>query len=70
MEITSESVDLYMNMGGFMMIDTGRDKIHADEQFVASKRVCDKLELDGLVVAGDTTQTQKKSTPLTTSRWR
>eukprot|EP01121_Diplochlamys_sp_Union-15-3_P020055 TRINITY_DN769_c0_g1_i2.p1 TRINITY_DN769_c0_g1~~TRINITY_DN769_c0_g1_i2.p1 ORF type:complete len:408 (+),score=76.42 TRINITY_DN769_c0_g1_i2:693-1916(+) len=34
------------------MIDTGRDKIEKDDQFQASRNVCESLDLDGLVIAG------------------
>eukprot|EP00448_Togula_jolla_P007956 CAMPEP_0170595746 /NCGR_PEP_ID=MMETSP0224-20130122/14730_1 /TAXON_ID=285029 /ORGANISM="Togula jolla, Strain CCCM 725" /LENGTH=1184 /DNA_ID=CAMNT_0010919955 /DNA_START=16 /DNA_END=3570 /DNA_ORIENTATION=+ len=42
----------YRNTGGFDMIGSGRHKIESPEQFVASREVCEKLELDGLVIIG------------------
>jgi len=52
MEITSEYMDLYRNMGGFDMIRSGRHKIETPEQFKDSLDVVNKLDLDGLAVIG------------------
>ncbi len=38
--------------GGFDMIGTGRDKIESPQQLASSKAVCEKMDLDGLVVIG------------------
>jgi len=51
-EITEQHVKAFKNMGGFHMIDSGRDKIQTAEQFASSAAVCDKLKLDGLVIVG------------------
>lgn len=51
-ELDAEYIRPYRNQGGFDMIGSGRDKIETQEQFRASKAVCDKLELHGLVVIG------------------
>eukprot|EP01120_Amphizonella_sp_Union-15-10_P005971 TRINITY_DN1848_c0_g1_i1.p1 TRINITY_DN1848_c0_g1~~TRINITY_DN1848_c0_g1_i1.p1 ORF type:complete len:579 (-),score=112.60 TRINITY_DN1848_c0_g1_i1:34-1770(-) len=51
-QITEETIKDYINLGGFNMIDTGRDKIEKDEHFVSSRKVCEELDLDGLVIAG------------------
>ena len=51
-KIDDKFMDQYRNMGGFDMIGSGRDKIKGDDQFQASARVCNELELDGLIVIG------------------
>jgi pyrophosphate--fructose-6-phosphate 1-phosphotransferase len=51
-EITSSLVDAYRNMGGFSMIKTGRTKIDSKEKIDLSRKVCQKLGLDALVVIG------------------
>lgn len=51
-KIDDQFMDQYRNMGGFDMIGSGRDKIKGDEQFQASAKVCNDLELDGLIVIG------------------
>ncbi|MCP3900901.1 MAG: phosphofructokinase [Desulfobacteraceae bacterium] len=51
-EITSSLVDAYRNMGGFSMIKTGRTKIDSKEKIDFSRKVCQKLKLDALVVIG------------------
>ena len=38
--------------GGFDIIGTGRDKIETPAQLAASRSVCERLGLDGLVVIG------------------
>ena len=52
MEITSDYMDQYRNMGGFDMIKSGRHKIETPEQFEASLKTVDTLDLDGLAVIG------------------
>lgn len=52
MEIKSDYMDLFRNMGGFDMIRSGRHKIETPEQFKASLDIAEKLELDGLAVIG------------------
>ena len=51
-EITSSLVDAYRNMGGFCMIKTGRTKIDSKEKIDLSRKVCQKLKLDALIVIG------------------
>lgn len=51
-EITSILVDAYRNMGGFTMIKTGRTKIDSKEKIDLSRKVCQMLKLDALVVIG------------------
>ena len=51
-EITSEYMDLFRNMGGFDMIRSGRHKIETPDQFASSLQQANKLGLDGLAVIG------------------
>ena len=51
-EITSELVDTYRNLGGFTMIRTGRTKIDTQEKMALSRQTCRDLGLDALVVVG------------------
>ena len=51
-ELTAERVDEYRNLGGFAMIKTGRTKIDTDEKIALSKKTCQSLGLDALVVIG------------------
>lgn len=51
-ELTQETIDHYRNMGGFDMIRSGRHKIETDEQKQQSLEICEKLNLNGLVVIG------------------
>ncbi|PFH35077.1 phosphofructokinase PFKII [Besnoitia besnoiti] len=51
-ELTPEIIDRYRNMGGFDMIRSGRHKIETEEQKEKSLEVCEKLNLNGLVVIG------------------
>ena len=52
MEITDSYMDQFRNMGGFDMIRSGRHKIETPEQFEASVKTVDALDLDGLAVIG------------------
>jgi len=52
MEISSDYMDKYRNMGGFDMIRAGRHKIETEEQFANSLKYCSQLDLDGLAVIG------------------
>jgi len=52
MEICSDYMNLYRNMGGFDMICSGRHKIETPEQFASSLKNATDLDLDGLVVIG------------------
>ena len=51
-ELNDEMVSKYLNMGGFDIIGSGRDKIHSDEQFASSLQNCEAMNLNGLVVIG------------------
>ena len=51
-EITTDFIDNYRNMGGFDMIRAGRHKIESEKQFQNSLRNCNSLDLDGLAVIG------------------
>lgn len=51
-EIESDYMDQFRNMGGFDMIRSGRDKIEKPEEFESSLKYCNNLNLDGLVVIG------------------
>ena len=51
-KIDDKFMDEYRNMGGFDMIGSGRDKIKGEDQFAASAKVCNELELDGLIIIG------------------
>jgi diphosphate-dependent phosphofructokinase len=51
-EITASLVDAHRNMGGFSMIKTGRTKIDSKEKIALSKKVCEALKLDALIVIG------------------
>ena len=51
-ELTSELVDRYRNVGGFTMIKTGRTKIDNRKKMDLSRETCKRLGLDALVVVG------------------
>jgi len=51
-EITSDLVDQYRNLGGFTMIKTGRTKIDTPEKISLSRKTCRQLDLDALVIVG------------------
>jgi pyrophosphate--fructose-6-phosphate 1-phosphotransferase len=51
-EITTELVDTYRNLGGFTMIKTGRTKIDTDEKMTLARNSCKALGLDALVIVG------------------
>ncbi len=51
-ELTPEKVEPYRNTGGFDLIGSGRDKIETDEDREASRKTCEELGLDGLVIVG------------------
>jgi diphosphate--fructose-6-phosphate 1-phosphotransferase len=51
-ELDDATIDFYRNMGGFDMIGSGRDKIHSPQQFAASLKHCEALQLNGVVVIG------------------
>ena len=51
-ELTTDLVDAYRNLGGFTMIKTGRTKIDSSEKMRLSRQTCKALELDALVIVG------------------
>jgi pyrophosphate--fructose-6-phosphate 1-phosphotransferase len=51
-ELTREVVNRYRNLGGFTMIKTGRTKIDNEKKMTLSRKTCEKLGLDALVVVG------------------
>ncbi|MBF0232468.1 MAG: 6-phosphofructokinase [Desulfamplus sp.] len=51
-EITSELVNTYRNMGGFTMIKTGRSKIDSKIKMTLSRETCQALNIDALVIVG------------------
>jgi len=51
-KITAEMMDGFRNTGGFDMLGSGRHKIESAEQFEASRKVAEALDLDGIVVIG------------------
>ncbi len=51
-DITSDLLDNYRNMGGFDIIGSGRTKIETDDQLAAALETVQKRGLDGLVVIG------------------
>lgn len=52
LEITSELMASYRNQGGFDIIGSGRTKIEKPDQFIASEKTVQELDLDGLVIIG------------------
>jgi pyrophosphate--fructose-6-phosphate 1-phosphotransferase len=51
-EITQDLVDAYRNLGGFTMIKTGRAKIDSKLKIELSRKTCQDLALDVLVIVG------------------
>ncbi len=51
-EITAKMVDAYRNLGGFSMIKTGRTKIDSRRKMAFSKKTCQNLNLDALIIVG------------------
>jgi pyrophosphate--fructose-6-phosphate 1-phosphotransferase len=51
-ELTAERVNAYRNLGGFTMIKTGRTKIDSDKKMALSRKTCQSLGLDALVIVG------------------
>jgi len=51
-EITAKMVDAYRNLGGFSMIKTGRTKIDSKGKMAFSKKTCQNLNLDALIIVG------------------
>ncbi|MBW2409013.1 MAG: 6-phosphofructokinase [Deltaproteobacteria bacterium] len=51
-KLTKDLVNAYRNLGGFTMIKTGRTKIDTREKMDLSRKTCEKLKLDALVIVG------------------
>jgi len=51
-ELDEKYVAKFRNMGGFDMLQSGRDKIETPEQFARARETAEALELDGVVVIG------------------
>ena len=51
-ELTEDLVNAYRNLGGFTMIKTGRAKIDTREKMDLSRKTCEQLHLDALVIVG------------------
>ena len=51
-ELTDEIIDAHRNTGGFDMIGSGRTKLEKVEQFEASKKNCEALNIKALVIVG------------------
>ncbi len=52
MELSTENIEPFRNQGGFDLLGSGRTKIETPEQFAASAKTVESLDLDGLVVIG------------------
>jgi diphosphate-dependent phosphofructokinase len=51
-KISKEEIDSHRNLGGFNLLGTDRTKIETPEQMSAALEICEKLQLDGLVIIG------------------
>ena len=51
-ELTSDIIDAYRNTGGFDMIGSGRTKLETAEAFELSRKHCEALGINSLVVIG------------------
>ena len=51
-KLTQDLVNAYRNLGGFTMIKTGRTKIDTRQKMDLSRKTCEKLNLDALVIVG------------------
>lgn len=51
-ELSREEIDHHKNLGGFDLLGTGRTKIETPEQMQSALDICQKLDLDGLVIIG------------------
>jgi pyrophosphate--fructose-6-phosphate 1-phosphotransferase len=56
-ELSVELLDPYRNQGGFDLIGSGRTKIETEAQFKSALAATQALELDGLVISGDDSNT-------------
>jgi len=53
-EITEENFLLYKNHGGYDYLGRSQDKIRTTEELEKTRKICEKLHLDGLVLVGAT----------------
>eukprot|EP00898_Chlorokybus_atmophyticus_P004365 jgi/Chlat1/492/Chrsp103S01092 len=61
-EVTDEMLALYRNQGGYDLLGRTIDRIRTRDEYSATRAVCDKLSLDGLVlIGGSKTQTDAAS---------
>lgn len=51
-EFDDEFIDAYRNTGGFDIIGSGRTKLETEEQFEKSLKVCEKLNINAIVIIG------------------
>ncbi len=51
-ELTKEVVDEYRNTGGFDIIGSGRDKLETAEQYEKGAEICEKLNIQAIVIIG------------------
>lgn len=51
-ELTKEVVDEYRNTGGFDIIGSGRDKLDSVEQYEKGAEICEKLDIQAIVIIG------------------
>ena len=51
-EFDDKFIDAYRNTGGFDIIGSGRTKLETEEQFEKSSKVCEKLNINAIVIIG------------------
>ncbi|MCD7779981.1 MAG: diphosphate--fructose-6-phosphate 1-phosphotransferase [Candidatus Gastranaerophilales bacterium] len=51
-EFTPEKINAYRNTGGFDIIGSGRTKLETEEQFQKALKVCQNLNITGVVIIG------------------
>eukprot|EP00743_Colponemidia_sp_Colp-15_P004278 GILK01004615.1.p1 GENE.GILK01004615.1~~GILK01004615.1.p1 ORF type:complete len:1223 (-),score=232.86 GILK01004615.1:147-3782(-) len=51
-EVTASFLDGYRNQGGFDMLGRSVDKLNTPDQLEATRRACESLKLDGLLMVG------------------
>lgn len=52
LELTADIIDNYRNTGGFDIIGSGRTKLETAEQFEESRKTCEKLGVQAVVIIG------------------
>ncbi len=50
--LTDDIIDKYRNTGGFDIIGSGRTKLEEEEQFEKGREVCEKLNINAIVIIG------------------